>query len=177
MFTKNWYKIMADAMMTTEKEKELESGAVDYSGRTRNLYYRDANNIVSALNLRNMVRFVITTDIVKASYGVCFGDGTTPATMDDYNLSGNMITTIVTNDAPTVTVDDEGATLSVVYTVTNTGSEDITISEVCMFNYWYYNSSSYTCYLLERTLLDSPVTIPAGGVGLVTYTIRMNYPT
>ena len=30
---------------------------------------------------------------------------------------------------------------------------------------------------VERTVLETPVTIPAGGVGQVTYTIRMNYPT
>lgn len=29
---------------------------------------------------------------------------------------------------------------------------------------------------INRTVFDTPVTIAAGGVGQVTYTIRMNYP-
>ena len=43
----------------------------------------------------------------------------------------------------------------------------------------YTGNSIYTTYpyLIERTVLESPITIPAnGGVGQVTYKIRMDYP-
>lgn len=58
-------------------------------------------------------------------------------------------------------------------TITNNNETDITIGEVGIV---YQTGSSYSV-LFERTVLESPITIPAGGVGQVTYTIRMNYPT
>ena len=61
---------------------------------------------------------------------------------------------------------------SAVLTITNNNATDITIGEVGIV----YQGSN-TAALLERTVLDSPITIPAGGVSQITYTIRMNYPT
>ena len=67
------------------------------------------------------------------------------------------------------------------FTLTNTGSEDFTISELGLVTYAYITNTNGYCYennfLLERTVLENPITIPAnGGVGQVTYTIRMDYP-
>lgn len=74
-------------------------------------------------------------------------------------------------------VDDNGITMPWIYTITNSSATDITIAEVGLWGYINYAASSMENALLERTVLDEPVTIPAGGIGMVTYSIRYNYPT
>lgn len=112
-----------------------------------------------------------TQDIVR------FGDGDTPPTRDDYKLSGNVITGFTSTYAKTVSKQDEnGFTVTALHTITNNNSNEITIREVGKFSRTQYASGSYTQYLLDRTVLDTPVTIPAGGIGQVEYTITFNYP-
>lgn len=116
------------------------------------------------------------------NYGIKAGSGTTAPTEDDYKLesfladivdniivfrtSGNvMITRGYTNDTPYITFS---------ITVTNTSANAVTISEIGMFGWAAVSiagTASMTTVMLDRTLLDTPVTIPAGDTGLVTYTI------
>lgn len=105
------------------------------------------------------------------SGGVVFGTSDEAPTYNDYFLKGDIITTISGSGVVTLSEDENGCEWSVVHTLTNTGESDITIKEVGYI-------ASYSKYaMIERTVLDSPLTIPADGVGQVTYTIRMNYPT
>ena len=173
MFTNNWKKIIASTMMGDGTVPGVTM--VDYLGKSTSLYCY-LSKISGATGWHKYMGTVYTS-LNGASPCVCFGDGTTSPTEDDYNLSGNIITTISTTVTRSRTNDEDGVIQSAVYTITNTGSESITISEIGMFGYWYTNSSNYTTYLLERTLLDTPVTIEPGGVGQVTYNIRMNLPT
>lgn len=173
MFTNNFYKIMTSTLRGDGALSGVQ--AVDYTGTRRNLYCY-YSRAYSGMGFWTKMK-TIYTSLNTASPCVCFGDGTTPPSKDDYKLSGNIISTI-TATVTQNTTSDEGVTVhSAVYNVSNTGSEPITITEIGMFGYWYYNSSGSSTYLLERTVLDTPVTIPAGGIGQVTYTIRMNYPT
>lgn len=108
--------------------------------------------------------------------GVSFGTGNTAPTMDDYGLSGDLITTLTATSAAA----REAGTgdVSIVYTLTNSGSSEITIREVAWFGYSYIKESgSWFSAMYDRTVLDTPVTIPAGGVGQVTYTICAEMPT
>lgn len=110
------------------------------------------------------------------------GTGTTPPKFDDYTFSGSEIRTIsslVTSTSKTV--EEDGITISTTWTVTNTGAEAITIGEMV---YWggyngsaSSNNTSTTPMCIERTVLEEPLTIEAGGVGQLTYTIRLKYPT
>ena len=106
---------------------------------------------------------------------VVLGTGNEPPALSDYKLSGD----IVTGFGSTVSFSGENAgdeTYSqgtAVMTITNNNETDITIGEVGIV----YQIGSRSSVLFERTVLESPITIPAGGVGQVTYTIRMNYPT
>ena len=106
---------------------------------------------------------------------VVLGTGNEPPALSDYKLSGDIVTGFGSN----VSFSGENAgdeTYSqgtAVMTITNNNETDITIGEVGIV---YQTGSSYSV-LFERTVLESPITIPAGGVGQVTYTIRMNYPT
>lgn len=179
MFTRNWYKAFGYAFRYGASNEET---------------YKNTSNVNQYLNIPNQISLFnlgynydgycfpslhkVRTDL-NGFAGVIFGTGTTAPTLDDYFLSGEMITTLIaTSDVKNVH-NDNGVEITALYTITNTGSEAITIGEVGLIsNLHAYNSNhySYKC-LIERTVLDSPVTIPAGGVGQVTYTIRMNYPT
>ncbi len=115
--------------------------------------------------------------------GIVFGNGTKEVSFDDYALSGDIFTTFTATSAYTFSPDADGFTVTTTVTLTNTGTSDFTVAEVGLYG-WHSafasqtTSSDTVCrFMVERTLLDTPVTIPAGGIGQVTYTIRMNYPT
>lgn len=125
----------------------------------------------------------IMTTLDNTSYGgVVFGTGTTPPTYDDYKLSGDLITGLTISKTESTDRSDTDASRTVIYTITNGGASDVTIGEVGLLAVGS-QSPKETSYgyrypmMVERTVLNSPVTIPAGGIGQVTYTIRMNYPT
>lgn len=106
--------------------------------------------------------------------GVLFGTGTTPPTLNDYTISGAAVKNLSVSVAYNETDDESAHTLEILYTITNAATVPVTIGEIAAF---CGSGGSIKGALLERTVLDSPVTIPAGGVGQITYTIRMNYPT
>lgn len=104
--------------------------------------------------------------------GVAFGDGNTPVTVDDYQLSGNHLTAYTPSYDCKINEDLDEITWT--YTITNNGTTAFTIKEIGVFisaSYNYYNA------LVLREVLDSPVTIEAGGVGQVTLKIKVNVPT
>lgn len=118
--------------------------------------------------------------------GVVFGDGNTEPTIDDLTISGNFVSGITTsNTTRTITdIREEGYwERSCLYTITNTTSATMTINEIAMaFAFYgqkaqYYNNYVQCPYIVDRTVLEAPVVIEPGGIGQVTYTIRMNYPT
>lgn len=106
--------------------------------------------------------------------GVCFGNGTTPPTENDHCMEGDLLT----NYGYSQTYNFSKDSVTVTYTITNSGNDPFTISEVGLLTHAYqqdkYGSYYSSGILLDRTVLESPITIPAGGVGQVTYTIRMN---
>lgn len=122
-----------------------------------------------------------TINFIKAakgnvkSRGIVFANGNAAESPDDYQMSGEHFTTYNATYERVINFENESATLSITFTITNTGDESFTIKEVGMFT--IMGSSQPHVALLERTVLDNPVTIAAGGVGQVTYNIKLNYPT
>ena len=123
---------------------------------------------------------------ISATFGVAFGDGANPvAARSDYALSGSKISTLKGSiDSKGVSESNGVFTANAIYTLTNTGTEEITITEVGLIGLCQgpkADSTNNTIYhvstLFDHTVLDTPVTIPAGGVGQVEYTITFNYPT
>lgn len=123
---------------------------------------------------------VLATSATKAR--AVLGTGTTAPTFDEYEMSGEIITTISSIvSSNSHTVEEDGVAITTTWTVTNTGTEAITIGEVGFYGTYKtataVSNSSTAAMLIERTVLDEPITIEAGGVGQVTYTVRLKYPT
>lgn len=113
------------------------------------------------------------------SSGVCFGNGATPVTESDYVLESILTETQLNVSTPSAVSYSRGDTFdeySVSFGVTNKISNPITISEVGLIARPFYSDrSNYTCTLVDRTLLDVPVTIQPNETKHIAYTIRFNY--
>lgn len=115
--------------------------------------------------------------------GAVFGTGNTPPTVNDYCLSGSVIdpstgVKFVVNT--NIEKSDNACTGTCEYTITNNSGASIIIGEVGIAYPMANGASSVSgegVGLLERTALDTPITIEAGGVGKVTYTIEFALPT
>ena len=113
-----------------------------------------------------------------AGAGVVFGSGTTPATENDYNVESAILSGLSV-PTPTVTYsyDNEKVARKLTYAVTNTSSSSITISEIgwrVKLNCTTSQGSGSTIeetVLMDRTVLDTPVTIPAGETRIIEYSI------
>lgn len=113
--------------------------------------------------------------------GVIFGTGNTAPTLGDFVLSGNIFyrtgnNIAYTSEGPTET--ENGLKYTTTYTIDNDTGENLTIGEVGMIRKVYNSENGGPLYILvERTALDEPITIPAGGVGQVVYAVELNTPT
>lgn len=121
--------------------------------------------------------FITTYFMAPASssmFGVVFGTGNVAPTPDDTTISGNFIdsTKIAVTRLFSYDFDAQPMAISCEYTIANNGSNPITIAEIALFDNFLSSGKSYP-YLIDRTVLESPITIAAGGVGKVTYTIEL----
>lgn len=167
MLTRNWYKLASLLIFATDTNASVRCR--EFTGYN---YSIPASNKLGVYAMGYIAK-TLKTGIATGSgfYGVLFGTGDTTPTLDDYTLSGDVISTITIVTSQTsigANGDSEYAELATRYTLTNTGTQAITVREVAL--------AYYGC-MLERTVLDTPITIEPDGIGQVTYTIRMNYPT
>lgn len=104
--------------------------------------------------------------------GIILGNGTAEATPYDYKLSGDVITSAEITSMFALYEDiGDGIKTTKSYIVKNTGSENITISEVGIIGTTYSNSG-WINLLIYRSLLETPVTVVPGEsaqIDLVTY--------
>lgn len=180
MFLRNWDKTLAQVLSSAA------FGALTYkSHKGEDLQFTaEPASIIKTIQLTKNENSAGVPSLhkVQTSYGtyggVVFGTGTTPPTKDDYCLSGTLLTNFAYSAGVTATPDATGVTIKAIYTITNTGSSDMTIGEIGLMCNMYdaSNQVDFRKGFIERTVLDAPVTIPAGGIGQVTYTIRINYP-
>lgn len=120
------------------------------------------------------------------SAGVAFGSGTTPATNTDYNMESIIpstgISVVATTAAQAYDSETQNTFGYVNYTITNNSENDLTISEIGLFatlratgtSGTYVNNNVNYSVMLEHTILDNPVTIPAGEAGIIQY--RFEFP-
>lgn len=170
MLTNNFWKCI-QSMYARKKVSTM-----DFVGTDGNVFNGASGNYRAIFTWIADVPKVVT---VKTSTGICFGDSDEAASADDYWLKGNIISGFTYTVATIWDADGQGHLL---FTITNTSNAAFTIKEVVwtssVTSYWNGASSSWGgTAMLDRTVLDTPVTIPAGGVGQVEYTITFNLPT
>lgn len=171
MFTKNYALAQMCKMLPNQTSTGLY--CMLYNGSNTTLWA----NTLGSTDITGSLNNPFTSGSAPNTSGVVFGDGTVAPQYTDYKLSGNIIGGISTLKNVTSTCEDGKTKWVANYTITNNNSTDITISEIGLIVTLGTAKSSGGATLAERTLLDSPVTIPAGGVGQITYTIEYNYPT
>lgn len=165
MLLKNFYKWLESFGSQAKKTYvrcDGNSVALDYTG-INTTYFKAP---FKALNAYSKVS---ASGIAGDAYeGTRFGSGTTPPTGNDYRLENDIgaSITVATPSAVSVTETDTYIEYSATFGVT--ANETVTISEVGLF------MGSYI--MVERTVLATPITIPAGQSKPITYAIRMNYP-
>lgn len=176
MFTKNWYKALAaTATQTSGKDTYTAIDGVTTNLVTNNEYYIQYGRDTETKQCPSIYRMRTS---YSSSSGVILGTGNTPPTIDDCKLSGDLVTGYIYSVTVTHNIDEYGVTSTALYTITNTSSKTITIGEIglmAVLSSGGANAQSQA--LLERTVLDVPLTIEPEGVGQLTYTIRFNHPT
>lgn len=189
MFTNNWYALWYTSLNVatggTSSTRENRIPVKTTTGSTRYISGACANyaqdGVKESLVLGNASYVQINS--AMQNDGVYFGDGSGVLTSESYRLFGSVITGIAVTSATTATREENTITKNITFTIANNNAQDITIKEIGVIGgstlaYADMNTSSTSKYsdrfLLEHTLLDEPVTIPAGGVGQVTYTITFN---
>lgn len=161
MITRNWYV----NLRSNHARTVITNGLVLPTGSYANAgYYENyAEKVYNALVIRE-------TDVVfnSTSAGIVLGRDSTPPTLNDCCLK-SLITGGLS--IKTVTKADENGDLKYTMTMTNTSQNPITIGEVGIMSKVYTgaNTSTSNIVLMERTVLEEPITIPANGVGVVTY--------
>ena len=118
--------------------------------------------------------------------GIWLVTGTTQPTENDYNLESR-ITSGLSASTPTITygVDISGNPYKeLLFTLTNTTSSDISISEIGFFQESFVAAtqgaipgSSATAIMLDRTVLSTPVTVPANDSAAIKYTLKTVMPS
>lgn len=173
MFTKNWYILQSLHMLSDSKQQQTDIKPLNWDGQHKTKYYPYHTNVSIQAALNS-----VKTNLATHTSGVLFGTGDTPASLDDYKLAGDVIQNIAASIHRTYSYSEAQPNLKALYTITNNNEAAITIKEVALNIQFDYNSNgSSTGCVIDRTVLDTPVTIPAGGVGQVEYTITINLPT
>lgn len=179
MLTNNWYSVFkalfADTANLSGKlpVRHTTEDNVYYakpgSGSSVNSYVFPAAQLTSAY---------ICTNLSSANNHIAFGDGDTPPTKDDRTLSGNLITTLsIASRNGFTSVDGDTLFYCVNMAIKNTGADAVTIREIAWLGAVTTTYKSGTHLMFDRTVLDSPVTIPAGGTESITYKIGVNITT
>lgn len=181
MITNNLKKIMfsiiAGSSVTGYRETELRATLVDTSGANVSYVGRTMNNtgmnaarpfgaLINSLNNMATNSGTLGTTFVKV------GTGTTEPTESDYTLE-------VENAEVTCSVAAcaTSGNITKVYTATfsNPTENDVVIAEIGLFGCFstYANNTGDIPlnFLLDRTVLDTPITIPAGESKAITYEI------
>lgn len=123
-----------------------------------------------------------TFTLTASAAGISIGTGTAPESEDDYNLEQ----TITSGVNVVLTGTSYGAEnpwfpfVKYNLTITNTGANPLVVTEVgykqTLDTVKLIGSSASvnTVLLLDRCVLDTPVTIAPGDAGIVTYRLRTN---
>lgn len=143
----------------------------DTDGEKIDTYYVNTQYMTDPLCAYSAYLSKNQTDVNRGYTYLLLGNGTTPAKADDYcmedmitsGISGSTSNTrnIIPNTANN-SVEINGA---LIFTVKNDGTTELTVSEVGLMYGFVWGTGSYNAdpVLFFREVLETPVTIPAGG--------------
>ena len=177
MHTNNFYRAFANYIGYNAFGSTM--GLVAYNGSTINSFdrfYCDPTLWLPNASSNNGNMYHVLSSFSDNYGGVIFGTGDTPPTLADYKLAGDAIFNLVATVSKVSAMDANGFSFAVTYSLTNNNSEAVTIKEVGSV-LGKSAAGQANKVLIDRTVLDNPVTIEAGGVGQVVYTIGMSFPT
>lgn len=181
MLTKNYFYVMAAyaaAPFTSPQTAVSGVRIVDENGTTRDVYTPATTTSTSRPEFLSFGNAKVSAGTGYYSSSVIFGTGTNPPAIDDYDLSGDTVSTISQLSAAyAVTCTDAGATSKRIFTIQNTGTEAITICESAWMVPVAYSTSTLgsSNVMFDRTVFDTPITIPAGGTATIEYAIEFTY--
>lgn len=174
-------------MITNNFRQVLKMILVNYNGKSKGgIPVKDVNGATKYLCEMNgwPSASSVQTQIQINSYaraGIWLGSGTTQESVTDYGLE----TRITSGLSGTCQIDGNNTLdlngnpqIKMILTLTNTGNTDVTVSEISyMQNVYMANDQNGTGktnapILIDRTLLNTPVTIPAGESAAITYTLK-----
>ena len=163
MLTKNFYALMRTGL------GKVNSAVVSENGQQKIARYDDNwwNGVFTNMNNYNST---------TSSQSVEFGIGTTPATVNDYKLESKITTGIKVAYPSSVTTEQTDSYILWTVTFGVTASVEVTISEIGLWSRATTgDGGSSSTVFVDRTVLNEPITIPAGQSKQITYTIRFNY--
>lgn len=169
MVTMNWYYVYKSSRGSCI----ISDAIVGWDGYKQNAGYTSSSSNQGTLNTTLLLK-PGSVSFSDTGVGIVLGSGTTPPTIHDYQLESP----ITSGLTPLVsTTHDADNNLVYNITLTSTATEPISIGEIGIRSGFYAGANSGLNYaLMERTVLDEPVIIPAGGIGVVEYTIRLQMP-
>lgn len=171
MLTKNAKKIILNYIMNSSETgtdypnpstTEITLTNISGDNKTTSLTYYSVHSFINSLNN-------IKTDPTQDSITfIRVGTGTTEPTEDDYKLEN--YATGLTRDSVVTAIGSNDSKKIYTATFSNTTDADITVTEIGFFTNCYYRSGSDNDnFLLDRIVLDTPITIPAGESKAITY--------
>lgn len=173
MRTKNFLNLMA----TIFERCGVSKGLLPVVGRDGVTYYVGPTTPGSGSGFPYSVALTFQTSAVGA--GFCVGSGDTAATENDYELESMITSGISASVIASVDLDEDGnPTVNYDLVITNTGSAAITIAEIGFKQSLYTTTAeggtsfSNRTFLLDRTVLDTPVTIASGDFAVIRYTLK-----
>lgn len=173
MLTNNFYKMLYTSMT----QKTLTNEIVTTTNNLQNSAFDKPNYGMPSFNYYFFTSFFSKTVSTSTNDKnvVAFGTGSTPPSVDDYWLSGDLITGIsIVAQGITRANTEGGVGFTNKLTVENTGSDTIVINEMAIIARCYYNASSYDGpAMVDRTVLDTPLTLAPGEQGTIDYTFNL----
>lgn len=180
MITK-WYKATIASIMCavgTTSDSISSFAAKSILGTTYYIINTASNNIS---DLALFCSSTLQTNTSSAGFRV--GTGTTPPTENDYSLEAQItsgITGVVTRVYEAKS-DYSGWVIKATLLITNAGAEPITITEIGAFDYIRANTAqnatgqgNQRLFMVDRSLLAVPITIPAGESGAIEYSVEVS---
>lgn len=161
MLTKNFYALMRVVLGKTKSEVTAP-GNTTMTPTYNSSYWHGIFNQMNNYKNSNSDQYV------------SFGNGTTPATVNDYKLESEITTGISVAHPSAVTTEQTDSYILWTATFGVSASVETTISEIGLFANVYTSSGSFYA-LVDRAVLETPITIPARQSKQITYTIRFNY--